>query len=239
MKYKSIKKEYIDVPLTHSNLDIFIVRTSIFNALKKVAPQLSGCLLDVGCGYMPYKSFLLSTNLQIKEYIGLDIHDNIYQNTDLEWDGQTIPLTDQSVDCAIATELLEHCPNPELVLKEICRVLKPNGIIFLTVPYLWPLHCIPNDEYRYTPFSIHRHLLDSGFKDIKIQALGGWDASLAQMIGLWVKRRLSGKKKRILSLIALPIISLLLQIDKPVQRIEDFQESSMLTGLAANATKGN
>jgi len=31
---------------------------------------------------------------------------------------------------------------------KLVRVLKPGGLLFLTLPFLWPLHSVPNDEYR-------------------------------------------------------------------------------------------
>ncbi len=101
----------------------------------------------------------------MSRYIGLDLENNpIYENRpDITWKGNTIPLDDGSIDCAICTEVLEHLPDPEAVLSEIHRVLKPDGLVFISVPFLWPLHDVPYDEYRYTPFSLRRHLTASGF----------------------------------------------------------------------------
>ena len=97
---------------------------------------------------------MLSAPSRVEKYIGLDLKDNIYQKPDVEWDGRTIPLADNSIDCALAMEVLEHCPEPEVVLREALRVLKPGSSLFLTVPFVWPLHDVPHDEYRYTPFAL-------------------------------------------------------------------------------------
>ena len=48
--------------------------------------------------------------------------------------GEGIPLRDDSFDLVVLFEVLEHVMKPEVVLKEISRVLKTNGILFLTVP---------------------------------------------------------------------------------------------------------
>jgi SAM-dependent methyltransferase len=237
----SITDQFSQPKLQLNNLDIYIVRKTILSALQENLPKLSGTLLDVGCGYMPYKQLLLSSASKVEEYIGLDLANNIYQKPDLEWDGQKIPLEDNIIDCIIATEVFEHCPEPEIVMKEIYRVLKPDGILFFTVPFLWPLHTVPYDEYRYTPFSLERHLTNSGFKDIEIKALGGWDKALAQMLGLWLKRRLGKARSRkliilskLLSILCFPLIFLLIKLDQlPVT----FSESSMITGLTGTAQK--
>lgn len=83
--------------------------------------------------------------------------------------------------------MLEHTPVPIELLREIHRVIKPSGKIFGTVPFLFPLHEVPYDFYRYTPFALERFAEKTGFKISEIGSLGGWDASLAQMLGMWLR----------------------------------------------------
>ncbi len=230
---------YTNIKLEFNTLDKFIIRRAIFNALKKILPNLKDNLLDIGCGKMPYKKYILE-NSNVKNYIGLDIENALAYDTiikpDYTWDGITMPFKNEFFDCAFGTEVLEHCPKPEIALKEVYRVLKPNGIFFFTVPFLWNLHETPNDEYRYTPYSLERHLKNSGFKNINIKATGGWHASMAQMLGLWVRRSpMSSNKRKLLSYIVKPIMKFLIRIGKK----EDvkFREGLMITGLSGTATK--
>jgi SAM-dependent methyltransferase len=135
----------------------------------------------------------------------------------------------------MATEVLEHCPEPEVVLSEIGRVLKPKGVFFFTVPFLWPLHDSPYDEYRYTPFALKRHLANSGFENVRMKSLGGWDASLGVMLGLWVRRSPMGKlRRRILSVLLAPVICHLHRCDcaPPVDT-----DQTMLVGIAGICCK--
>lgn len=233
--------------LTPFTLDTFIVRKSILEAVKRAALLFSGDVLDIGCGYMPYREIVLATP-GVKKYIGLDFKKNdIYRNKpDLTWDGRTIPLQDNTVQSAMATELFEHCPEPELVMKEIVRVLCPGGILFFTIPFLWPLHDVPYDQYRYTPFSIERHLANAGFHEIHLQAMGGWNESMAQMIGLYVRRRpMHDYMRFFLSLCLLPLVYLLSNsvskqrhsFDLSEGTMEKFLESSMITGIWGLAYK--
>jgi hypothetical protein len=121
-------------------------------------------------------------------------------------------------------------------MNEIYRVLKCNGVLFFTVPFLWPLHEVPYDNYRYTPFALQRHLSQCHFSDIELKAMGGWDASLAQMLGLWVRRRPMGRYLRqFLSWCFLPIIWLLGEIDGSAD--VSFDKGIMITGISGVARK--
>jgi SAM-dependent methyltransferase len=230
---------FIKISSSIANIDLFYIRSSILQALKETLPLLKGNLLDIGCGKMPYKAFILSSS-NVEKYIGIDIEGAIEYDKDIKpdftWDGQNLPFESNTFNCCIATEVLEHCPDPEIVLKEINRILNPDGIFFFTVPFIWNLHEVPYDEYRYTPFSLTRHLQLSGFKDIKIKATGGWNAAMAQMIALWVRRsHLSEGKKNLLSLILKPLIMSLIKSDRKFKN--DFVEGQMITGIYGTARK--
>ncbi|MGD1019127.1 MAG: class I SAM-dependent methyltransferase [Verrucomicrobiia bacterium] len=226
---------FLDPRCSPSTLDRYSVRRAILGALCDQLPNFHGTVLDVGCGKMPYKSLVLAPPSHAINYIGLDLKGNIYQKPDVEWDGRKIPLADASIDCAMATEVFEHCPEPKEVMREILRVLKPNGLLFFTVPFLWPLHDVPHDEYRYTPFALQRLLSSAGFEKITLRALGGWDTSLAQMIGLWVRRRpFSPTKRKLLSAVAAPVVRFLIRHD---QLPNKFHESCMITGISGKAVK--
>jgi SAM-dependent methyltransferase len=146
-----------------------------------------------------------------------------------------MPLTTACVESALATEVLEHVPRPEGFLAEAFRVLKSGGVFFFTTPFLWPLHDVPFDAHRLTPWSLDRYLREAGFTDIDLQPYGGWHRSLAQIIGLWVRRSpMSRRKRAILSRAAVPIVRYLLAHD---QVPATFEESSMLPGIAGTARK--
>ena len=232
-----VLNDYLSPKCSWSTIDLYVVRSRILQALSNQLSEFHGTVLDVGCGYMPYKSLVLSSPSCCERYIGLDLKNNRYTKPDLEWDGETMPLMQGSIDCVIATEVFEHCPKPNNILGEIFRVLKQGGILFFTVPFLWPLHCVPYDQFRFTPFSLQRLLEESGFIQIRLTPLGGWDASLAQMLGLWARRRWSPSRKRtIFSIIIWPIVWYLARSDsRPVS----FHDNLMMPGLSGTAKKGH
>ncbi len=229
---------FIRVNLQRETLDIYFARTSIFQAVDDAAKQMSGALLDIGCGKMPYRDHIMA-NSNLSAYVGLDIETALEYDArvkpDFFWDGTKMPFEDNRFDCAMATEVLEHCPDPRAVLAESIRVLKPGGFLFCTIPFLWPLHEVPHDEFRYTPFALKRMLEEAGFENVVIKATGGWHAAMAQMLGLWVKRApLPLRFRRFASFLILPIYKKLLKMDRLP---DDFRESTMLTGLKVMAFK--
>jgi SAM-dependent methyltransferase len=214
-------------------LDVWAVRRAIRSAVIRNRELLQGTLLDVGCGRQPYRRLL--TEGRPVRYLGMDLAGNAYgARPELEWDGAAIPLPDASVDSALATEVLEHCPEPEPVLREVARVLRPGGALVLTVPFLYPLHDVPHDFWRFTPFALERLLGRAGFPRAAVEALGGWDAALAQTLGLWVRRRPMPRLLRAgLSFALWPLVGAL-GARRPSQ---GFGEGAMVTGLAAVAWK--
>lgn len=53
-------------------------------------------------------------------------------------DATRLPFADASIDKIICSEVLEHIPNYQAVLGEIKRILKPEGLLAVTVPRAWP-----------------------------------------------------------------------------------------------------
>ena len=229
--------EFFPKRMSPANMDTCGLRTAIRGALRQELPRFSGILLDLGCGFMPYKRLVCTPPSRVTDYVGMDLGANEHYRIqpDLVWDGSTIPLADSSVGCALATEVLEHCPDPGHVLGEISRVLEPGGVLFFSVPFVWPLHNVPHDECRYTPYALERHFAGKEFTNLRIKALGGWDAVLAQVLALWVRRRPMGRRRRhLLSVLLLPFVRVLSRHDKPPPR---FSDGWLFTGLAGTATK--
>ncbi len=233
--------DYLSPKCRLNTLDGYTNVSLLLESVKRILPQLSGCVLDVGCGNMPYKAFILRQNKNVEKYLGLDIHhsDSRYPEPDIKWDGKIIPLPDNAADSVILTEVLEHCPDAYQVLCEIYRVLKPGGLLFLTVPFIWPIHDAPYDEFRYTPYSLERFLQRAGFIDIQIEGTGGRHALLSVVLGLWVRRRdLTSRvhiiTKAVFSILLCPIIWWLHRID---HRPTNLGESTLVVGLCSTARK--
>jgi SAM-dependent methyltransferase len=89
-------------------------------------------------------------------------------------DAMRLPFMSASMDTVLATEVMEHLPDPDAFLHEIARVLRPGGCVLLSVPFIEPLHEQPRDFFRFTPFSLRLLLARHGFDVERISTRGGW-----------------------------------------------------------------
>lgn len=89
--------------------------------------------LDVGCGNMIFTrrlAYMLSTVSR-----GVDIIDNRLTKEQDDrfsiYDGTSIPYKDESIKFVTLIHVLHHIEDPDDLLKEIYRVLKPGGIFII------------------------------------------------------------------------------------------------------------
>lgn len=81
-----------------------------------------------------------------------------------------IPLESDSLDAVICSEVLEHVDSPEESIQELVRVLKPGGVMALSVPrYLPELICWKlSKEYSETPGGHVRIFKHKQLKDLAV-----------------------------------------------------------------------
>ena len=220
-----MSNKFVEIELNNNTIPEYIVRTLLFTSLKKKVHLFSGNILDVGCGEMPYKTYILDANKNVISYLGIDLPSNEIRDTqiaDKVWDGKIIPFEDNSFETVICTEVLEHCFDPETILSEVYRVLKKGGVAYFTTPFAYPIHEAPFDAYRYTPYGLRYLFNKIQFREIQIEALGGWESSMAQLIALWyTKRKYKLIKHRISLFVVKKILSFLLKRDEPLTVLGD------------------
>lgn len=131
-------------------------------------------ILDVGGGggfqkYLKeYKKYFKDSNYKTldsaKEY-----------KPDVLGDICNIPVADESIDAVICWSVLEHVQDPAKAVKEIYRILKNEGKVLVSVPFLYPYHAqkdIYKDYYRFTEDGV-RHLFKN-FSKIEICKVKGF-----------------------------------------------------------------
>ncbi len=99
---------------------------------------------------------------------------------DIVGDIHAMPIPDITYDAVICHSVLEHVRDPLLAMREIRRILKPGGALFLHVPSIYPYHARTGtypDYWRF--FDDSMKLLTEGFKDVEIVKRGGYFTALS------------------------------------------------------------
>lgn len=145
----------------------YFARKGILTNLQQLSHHIGGNILDVGCGSKPYQKLF-----QYDSYIGLDIDSPDSRQraiADYFYDGDVFPIENESFDSIILSQVLEHVFNPDIFLNEVNRVLKKNGKLLITVPFVWDEHEQPYDYARYSSFGLKYLLEKHGFVVLKSQ----------------------------------------------------------------------
>jgi SAM-dependent methyltransferase len=134
-------------------------------------------LLDYGCGNRPYASLFAK---KFRRYVGADFPGNPSADVTLGADG-IVPLADESVDCVLSTQVLEHVERPATYLGEAYRVLRPGGALVLSTHGIWRYHPDPTDFWRWTIDGLQVEIYRAGFDLWWLQSVFGMASSGVQL----------------------------------------------------------
>lgn len=152
-------------------------RTLINSLDPLIGEEIRGRVLDAGAGRLTYSPRLKAV---AREVISLDRY-RVKDGLDILSDLSDLPLGDDSFDSVFCSQVLEHVAEPQQVLHELARILKPGGVLLLSVPHLAYLHNEPHDYYRYTEFGLRHLLAGAGFEIRQIRWSGGLLSFLGHM----------------------------------------------------------
>jgi len=177
-------------------------RKSINKGILGNCKQLDGVLLDFGCGTKAYEK-----HFKVKKYIGVDLkvnegHDLPTNKIDFFYDGKILPFENDYFDSVFSSEVFEHVFNIQEILIEINRVHKKDGLILITMPFVWHEHEMPNDFGRYTSSGIDSILRKSNYQVIKHIKSPNFFLSTVQLFNSYIYNNLLPKNKILKHLLA-------------------------------------
>lgn len=142
----------------------------------------SGRVLDLGCGAAPFNVIYESLTT---ESVCVDWPNSPHDinHADVEHDlGKALPFSSNEFDTVLLSDVLEHVNDPDLLLAEVARVIKPGGHLLLNIPFLYWLHEVPHDNQRFTEFALKRKVVEAGLEVAEFSVVGGGVAVLADVI---------------------------------------------------------
>ena len=139
-------------------------------------------VLDAGAGKAPFRHLFDHVSYETADFSKVARKE--YAPIDHVCDLTRIPVPDAHYDLVLCTQVMEHVPDPEAVLREFHRVLKPGGQAWLSAPLFFAEHETPYDFHRLTQFAWRRLADRSGFRVKEIRWLEGYYGTLAYQAGM-------------------------------------------------------
>jgi SAM-dependent methyltransferase len=161
----------------------YFAREGLYKNIRYLSKHIAGKILDVGCGQKPYEEMFEAT-----DYVGLEIDtpgNRKDKKADFFYEGYRFPFENGEFDSAVTFQVFEHVFNPGDFLKEIHRVLKKDGMLLITAPFVWDEHEQPNDFARYSSFGLKYLLEKHGFKIVESRKSSADVGTIFQMINAY------------------------------------------------------
>ena len=136
-----------------------------------------------------------------------------------------------SFDVIVLSEVLEHVPAPHLAIENIHRILKIDGRLILTVPFIFPIHERPHDYFRYTRYGLEFLLRE--FRDVRISERNSW----AEAVNVLAPRLVLDKGRASRLVAPLFVLTAFLKLPLVLLLGKLVRTDAMTTGYVVTASK--
>ena len=143
----------------------------VFQILKISEVKLNGNCIEFGASDKLDKNFFFHSKLNKDSKIifsNIKSYNKSFKIIDLT---KKIKFS-RYYDRIIIFNVLEHVSDLKIALKNLYRLLKVNGELIGSTPFLYRVHGAPRDYSRFTADFLYQEFKSVGFKNIRIQYLG-------------------------------------------------------------------
>lgn len=134
-------------------------------------------ILDYGCGDKPYE-YLFENHAVL--YVGADVGNNPKAEYNFK-PGEKLTFSNEEFDIVLSSQVLEHVEDVSSYLNECSRVLKQDGLLFLSTHGTWQYHASPYDFYRWTSLGLKTVISKHKFEVIDFVSVLGQLAVTSQL----------------------------------------------------------
>jgi SAM-dependent methyltransferase len=185
---QKLAQERLQPSITNPNYLVLRKRAQLIAEWMRQVPGQNLRVLDVGGRYQPYRPLIQA---RVRQYVAVDVVETLL--VDVVARGEQLPLSSDTFDVAIATLVFEYFPEPRVAAKEIHRILKPGGVLIMSVAAVCP-RATEEEHWRYLPAGLRFVLSDFSTVQIvpEVSSIGGffrtnnWSLSILMKYG-WLK----------------------------------------------------
>jgi SAM-dependent methyltransferase len=209
---------------------VFITNKSYLNwrelkkSIIKSLPYIHGDCIDIGSGNSPYKKYIMNN---IDSYTCVDkgaVHSEMFSLSKekfIDADIKDLPFEDNSFDTVLLTQVLEHIDEPLVALQEVKRVVKKDGIVILSVPFIYQAHATPYDYFRFSEYGLRKLCSEYDFEIEEFHYQGYLGTTIFSILNgfIW---ELSSKNKILRNIILLPLLLFIFTLNNCIGILLDF-----------------
>jgi len=174
----------------------FIVRRTLFNSLKRYAPDLKGILLDFGSGSKPYQNLFAYADYYVGVQIGGNNMISDDKSIDIQYDGKQLLFENEYFDSLFCNESLILFSKPDEILSDLNRVLKPEALALFSIPFVWQEKSDKQDFVRYTTEGAKTLLERNGFEIIKTEQTSNFVGVVFQLLTAYLQNHIYSRRRR-------------------------------------------
>lgn len=194
--------------------DVYITNAFYLNwrhlsgSMRIALPYVRGRCVDVGAGTAPYQKFVVPYT---SEYIVADYADtrkSMFSREEgvfVQADVMNLPFDNATMDTVLLTQVLEHVIDPKKALRETQRILREEGVLILSAPFIYQAHAEPYDFWRFSEYGLQHLITQEGFEIIEFHHQGYIGTALVSIWNgfLW---QAASRCKALRNTILLPIL---------------------------------
>lgn len=132
-------------------------------------------VLDIGGG-TPFQKEMKKYKNTFRDCTYYSLDYSIHRNPNIVGDIHYLPFKDETADAIICKSVLEHVPEPQKAVREMHRILREGGKIFVCLPFIYPYHAskpaLYDDYYRFTEDGVKYMFQD--FREVEIVRIRGY-----------------------------------------------------------------
>lgn len=117
--------------------------------LKHWVPRVEGAVLEIGSkdygSTSSFREFYAGS-----EYVGVDMSEGKGVDVVADLTLSTGTLPENHFGLGICCSVLEHVEKPWLFAANLTRLIRPGGLLYMSVPWVWRYHAYPDDYFRFS-----------------------------------------------------------------------------------------
>lgn len=172
-------------------------------------------VLDIGCGVKPYLPLLAP---YASSYRGIDYAPG--PSVDDLGTAEALPYGDGSFDLVLCTQVLEHVSDPAAAVREMWRVLAPDGVALVSTHGVFLYHPDPPDSdrdyWRWTHSGLRKLFGDNGaWVELDVVENGNVLACVISLFAIYLEE---GSRRRLPSSVTRGLVATLNRLGETLDR---------------------